>query len=84
MIRMKKMNNDNIQMATNAYQLRQAIEKETVEVEESGIKITIGGDLKIKSISINSAEQNDLKEAINHAIRKAQEMQVMKMKELIG
>jgi len=74
---------DDVQLATNAYQLRQAIEKEIVEVGENDINITIGGDLKIKSISINNVEQNDLIEAINHAIRKAQEMQVTKMKELI-
>jgi len=75
---------DDAQMATQAYQLRQAIEKESISIEENGIIITIGGDLKVKEITINNAEELNLKEAINHAIRKAQEMQVMKMKELIS
>ena len=70
-------------MMADAYNLRKAIEAEVVEVEENGIKITIGGDLKIKKISVNNSEDNALKDAINNAIRKAQELQVLKMKELV-
>ena len=74
---------DNVKMMANAYRLRQAIEDEVVEIEENGIKITIGGDLKVKKISLNNAENNTLKDAINNAIRKAQEVQVLKMKEMV-
>lgn len=70
-------------MASDAYKFRQAIEAEVVVVEENGINITIGGDLKIKKISIQNVENNALKEAINVAIRKAQEKMVIKMKELV-
>lgn len=69
-------------MMANAYKLKQAIEAEVIEVEENGIKITIGGDLKIKRISQNDTEDNALKDAVNNAIRKAQELQVLKMKEM--
>lgn len=74
---------DNAKMATDAYNLRKAIEAEVVEVEENGIKITIGGDLKIKKISLNNLENNVLKDAVNNAIRKAQELQVLKIKEMV-
>ena len=74
---------DKAKMMADAYQLRQAIEAEVVEVEENGIKITIGGDLKIKKISVNNQEDSTLKDVINMAIRKAQEMMVLKMKEMI-
>ncbi len=70
-------------MMADAYLLRKAIETEVVEVEENGIEITIGGDLKIKKLSVNNTEDNVLKDVINRAIRKAQEMQVLKMKELV-
>jgi len=69
-------------MMANAYRLRQAIEAEVVEVEENGIKITIGGDLKVKSVSVNNMNDDVLKNAINNAIRKAQELQVLKMREM--
>jgi len=74
---------NNAKMATDAYNLRKAIEAEVVEVKENGIKIVIGGDLKIKTISLNYSEDNVLKDAVNSAIRKAQELQVLKMKEMV-
>lgn len=75
---------DDVKMMEDANRLRQAIEAEIIEVEENGIKITIGGDLKIKKISLNNVEDSKLGSAINTAIRKAQERQVLKMKEIVG
>lgn len=74
---------DKAKMMADAYRLRKAIEAEVIEVEENGVKITIGGDLKIKKISVDNAEDSVLKDAINNAIRKAQELQVLKMKEMV-
>lgn len=74
---------DTAKMMADAYNVQKAIENETTEIEENGIKITIGGDLKIKQITLKNIEDDILKNAINTAIRKAQEMQVVKMKELI-
>jgi DNA-binding protein YbaB len=74
---------DKVKMMADAYQLRKAIEAEVIEFEENGIKITIGGDLKVKKISLNNSENSVLKDAINTAIRKAQEMMVLKMKEMV-
>ncbi len=74
---------DKTKMMADAYQLRKAIEAEVVEVEENGIKIIIGGDLKIKKITLNNSEDSALKDIINKAIRKAQESMVLKMKEIV-
>lgn len=74
---------DKVKMMADAYRLRKAIEAEVIEIEENGIKITIGGDLKIKKISVNNSEDSVLRDAINNAIRKAQELQVLKMKEMV-
>ena len=74
---------DTAKMMADAYKLRKAIEAEVVEIENNGIKITIGGDLKIKKISVSGAEDGVLKDAINNAIRGAQELQVLKMKEIV-
>lgn len=70
-------------MMADAYRLKTAIESEIVEVEENGIKITIGGDLKVKKIFLNNSENDMLKDVVNSAIRKAQELQVLKMKEMV-
>lgn len=69
-------------MMAKAYKLKQAIEAETLEVEENGVKISIGGDLKVKNISVNNVDNEDLKNLVNNAIRKVQEMQVLKMREM--
>ena len=74
---------DDVQMVTKAYEMRQIIEKETVAVSEGDIKIVIGGDLKIREMSYNTSTPDQVKNAVNSAIRKAQEMQVLKMKELM-
>jgi len=74
---------DKVKMMADAYKLRKSIENEVVEIEENGIKITIGGDLKIRNITLNNSENNIMKDAVNTAIRKAQEMMVLKMKEMI-
>ena len=74
---------DNAKMMADAYKLRKAIEAEVIEVEENGIKVIIGGDLKIKQIYLNSSENGVLKDIVNKAIRKAQEMAALKMKEMI-
>ena len=72
-----------VKMMADAYRLKTAIENEIVEIEENGIKITIGGDLKIKKISVNDLEDSKMRDAINIAIRKAQELQVQKMREAV-
>ena len=74
---------DKVKMMADAYNLRKAIETEVIEVEENGIKITIGGDLKIKKISLDNSEDSKLRDIINKAIRKVQEMTVLKMKEMV-
>ena len=74
---------DKVKMMADAYKLRKSIENEVVEIEENGIKITIGGDLKIRNITLNNSENNIMKDAVNTAIRKAQEMMVLKMKEMV-
>jgi len=73
---------DTAQMMTDAYRLKTAIEREVVEVEENGIKIIIGGDLKIKEVFVNELQDNTMKDVVNKAIRKAQEVMVLKMKEM--
>jgi DNA-binding protein YbaB len=71
-------------MMADAYRLRKAIEAEVVEVEESGIKVIMGGDQKVKQIVINGSDNNILKDVVNKAIRKVQETVALKMKEMMN
>lgn len=75
---------DKAKMLAQAYKLKMAVEAEVVEVEENGMKIQVGGDQKVKYLSINGVENKALMEIINKGIRKAQEVAAIKMKEIGG
>ncbi|MPM79151.1 hypothetical protein SDC9_126184 [bioreactor metagenome] len=75
---------DKAKMLAQAYKLKKAIESETIEVEESGIKVVVSGDQKIKSLSINGGENKLLVDTINKAMKKSQEMAAKRMKDMGG
>ena len=75
---------DKAKMLAQAYKLKKAIESETIEVEESGIKVVVSGDQKIKSLSINGGENKLLVDTINKAVKKSQEMATKRMKDMGG
>lgn len=75
---------DNAKMIANAYRVKKSLESEIIEIEENGIRVQIGGDQKIKHIYINDVENTNVKEAINTAIMKAQDMMAIKLKEVMG
>jgi DNA-binding protein YbaB len=75
---------DKAKMLAQAYKLKKAIESETIEVEESGIKVVVSGDQKIKSLSINGGENKLLVDTINKAVKKSQEMAAKRMKDMGG
>ena len=75
---------DKAKMLAQAYKLKKAIESETIEVEESGIKVVVSGDQKIKSLSITGGENKLLVDTINKAVKKSQEMATKRMKDMGG
>jgi DNA-binding protein YbaB len=75
---------DKAKMMAQAYKLKKAIESETVELEESGIKVVVTGDQKIKFLSVNGIENKILVETINKGLKKSQEMAAKRMKDMGG
>ena len=75
---------DKTKMLAQAYKLKKAIEAESIEVEENGIKVTVTGDQKIKFLSVNGVENKILVETINKAMKKSQEMAAKRMKDMGG
>lgn len=71
-------------MMADAYRLKRVIENEVVEIEENGIKVSMGGDWRIKQILINSSDDKNLVDVINKVIRKLQETTALKMKEVMS
>lgn len=75
---------DKAKMMAQAYKLKKAIESESIELEENGIKVVATGDQKLKFLSINGVENKILVDTINKAMKKSQEMAAKRMKDMGG
>ncbi len=71
-------------MRDQAIQMQKALAQEKIEVEEQGIKIVMTGDQRVEKIEIDGEEQNSLKDVLNKAIKKSQEVAARKLQEMSG
>lgn len=75
---------DKAKMMAKALKLKKAVEAEIVEVEDSGIKIKVSGDQRVKFLSVNGVENKILVDTINKALKKSQESAAKTMKDMGG
>ncbi|MEK7559324.1 MAG: YbaB/EbfC family nucleoid-associated protein, partial [Patescibacteria group bacterium] len=61
-------------MRDEAMKIQRELQGEEVTVNKNGVDITITGDQKIKDIRTNGKSDNDIKEAVNEAVKKSQEV----------
>jgi DNA-binding protein YbaB len=71
-------------MRDQAMAIQKELQKEEVEIEKSGVVVVISGDQKIKSIQSNGRDDEDIKEAVNEAIKKSQEVAAKKLQQMGG
>ncbi len=71
-------------MRDQAMQIQKELQKEEVSVSKNGIDVVITGDQRIKSISTNGKSDDDIKEAVNEAIKKSQEVAAKKLQQMGG
>jgi len=57
---------------------------EEIDVDKNGVQIKITGDQKIKEIKTNGRNDNDIKEAVNEAVKKSQEVAAKKLSQMQG
>lgn len=72
------------EMRKQAMQIQQALQAEELTIEKNGVKVIISGDQKVKAIETNGRSDNDIKEAINEAIKKSQEVAAKKLAQMGG
>lgn len=58
--------------------------KMSIEVEENGIKVTMGGDFKIKELLINGKKDQRIIDTLNKAIDKTQKAAAKETQALLG
>lgn len=71
-------------MRDQAMAIQKELQKEQVSVEKRGVKVLISGDQKILSIEVNGKSDDDVREAINEAIKKSQEVAAKKLAQMGG
>jgi DNA-binding protein YbaB len=69
-------------MRKQALQIQQALEQEEFEVVRGGVRIVISGNQNVKVVEINGADNEDVKAALNEAIKKSQQAAAMKLAEI--
>ena len=71
-------------MRDQAMQIQRQLQAEVVSVSKNGVDITISGDQKIREIKTNGKSDNDIKEAVNEAVKKSQEIAAKKLQQMGG
>ncbi len=71
-------------MRDQAMQIQKQLQAEEINVDKHGVSIVITGDQKIKSMTTNGKSDNDIKEAVNEAIKKSQEVAAKKLSAMSG
>lgn len=71
-------------MRDQAMQIQRELQAEEVIVDKNGVHIIITGDQKIKILESNGRSDDDIKEAINEAIKKSQEVAAKKLSQMGG
>lgn len=76
-------------LRSQAKTLQNALAQESVDVEKSGIKITMNGNMEVTSLTIAGDMEKEkvaiyMKEAVNDIIKKTQKIMAKKMQEMGG
>ncbi len=71
-------------MRDQAMAIQRELQQEEVEVEKNGVRVLISGDQKIKELNINNRSEEDVKEAVNEAVKKSQEVAARKLSQMSG
>ena len=71
-------------MRDQAMEIQKQLQAEEVVVDKNGVHIVISGDQKVKELSSNGKSDGDVKDAINEAIKKSQEVAAKKLSQMGG
>jgi DNA-binding protein YbaB len=71
-------------MRDQAMAMQRELQSEIVEVSKHGVYVKISGDQKILELKRNDKSDNDVREAVNEAIKKSQEVAAKKMQSMMG
>ena len=71
-------------MRDQAMEMQRQLQSEIVEVSKRGVYVKISGDQKIIEIKSNEKSDDDIREAVNEAVKKSQEVAAKKLQSMTG
>ena len=71
-------------MRDQAMAIQKQLQQEIVIVDKRGVYVKISADQKIHEIKSNGKSDDDIKEAVNEAVKKSQEVAAKKMQGMMG
>lgn len=71
-------------MRDQAVKMQKMLSAEVVVVERGGVKVVMSGDQKIKQLVIDGQEDWRIKDVLDEAIKKSQEIAAKKLTEMSG
>ncbi len=71
-------------MRDQAMEIQKQLQAQQISVDTKGVQILITGDQKIISITTNGKSDNDIKDAINEAVKKSQEAAAKQLASMSG
>jgi len=71
-------------MRDQAMAMQRELQSEIVEVNKRGVYVKITGDQKILEMKTNGKSDDDIREAVNEAVKKSQEVAARKLQTMTG
>lgn len=71
-------------MRDQAMAMQRELKMQEVEVNKHGVYVRISGDQEIREIKSNGKSDDDVRGAVNEAIKKSQEVAAKKLQEMTG
>ena len=71
-------------MRDQAMAIQRQLEQKQVDVNKNGVFVRISGNQKIIEIRTNEKSDNDIKEAVNEAVKKSQEIAAKELQSMGG
>lgn len=71
-------------MRDQAMAIQKELSQEELSIDKNGVQIVITGNQKIKELISNDRSDNDIREAVNEAVKKSQEAAAKKLSQMGG
>jgi DNA-binding protein YbaB len=71
-------------MRDQAMAMQRELQSEIVEVSKRGVYVKISGDQKVLEMKTNGKSDDDIREAVNEAVKKSQEVAAKKLQSMTG